>query len=112
MLSGQEVDLAAVRGEPSGPTAIEHADVLVAFADAVMGDDPEALAAARRALEQALGGEGVVDASAVIAMFNVVDRVADAIGIPLDDNATREMREAVGKEVGLEAFHPDLRSAR
>jgi hypothetical protein len=112
MLSGTEVDLAPVRGDAAGDSAIAHAKELVAFVDAVMGDDPEPLRRARAALEAVLGVRGVVDTSAVIAMFNVVDRVADAIGIPLDDNPTREMRETVGKEVGLEAFHPDLRSAR
>ena len=52
-----------------------------------------------------LGAAGVVDTAGVIAAFNVVDRIADSTGIPLDDNGTKEFREAVGKEVGLEAFH-------
>jgi len=112
MLSGTEVDLSAVRGAPADSTAIAHAPELVSFADAVMGGDAAAIAGARRALEAVMGAPAVVDAAAVIAMFNVVDRIADAIGIPLDDNPTREMREAVGKEVGLEAFHPDLRASR
>jgi hypothetical protein len=112
MLSGTEVGLSAVRGDAADTSGIAHAGELVAFADAVMGGDATDIAAARRALAGVLGAQGVVDAAAVIVMFNIVDRIADAIGIPLDDNATREMREAVGKEVGLEAFHPDLRAAR
>lgn len=121
MLSGTEVDLSPVQGRaseasdpPDGRRAagIAHARELVAFADAVMAGDADALADARDALARVLGPSGVVDAAAVIAMFNVVDRVADAIGIPLDEGPTRALREAVGKEVGLEAFHPDLRAAR
>ena len=53
-----------------------------------------------------------MDTAGVIAAFNVVDRIADATGIPIDEGPTKEFREAVGKEVGLEAFHPDLRAAR
>lgn len=112
MLSGDAVDLSLVRGDAAESGAVAHARELVGFADAVMGGERAAIDRAREALREGLGPAGVVDTAAVIAMFNVVDRVADAIGIPLDDNPTREMREAVGKEVGLEAFHPSLRAAR
>lgn len=114
MVKGLEVDLASVRGEtPQGTGAhVAHEGPLVAFTDAVMGRDPDEIARTRSALEAVLGPRGVVDAAGVIAAFNVVDRVADATGIPIDDNAVKDFRESVGKEVGLEAFHPDLRAAR
>jgi alkylhydroperoxidase family enzyme len=100
--AGADVDLSAVNGtdEDGG---IEHGAVLIAFTEAVMGEDDEALAREREALRAALTPAAFVDTCAVIGSFNVVDRVADATGIPLDDMlATRtvEMR----KELELSRF--------
>ena len=39
---------------------------------------------ARRRVREALGDSGFVDASAVIANYSALDRVADATGIPLE----------------------------
>ena len=50
-----------------------------------MGDDEAALARERAALRAVLTPNCFVDVAGVIAAFNVVDRVADSIGIPLDD---------------------------
>ena len=63
-------------------SGVEHGEVLVAFTDAVMARDAEAIERTREQLRGRLGDEGVVDASAVILMFNVVDRIADSTGIP------------------------------
>jgi len=49
-----------------------------------MGDDVGALERQRAALRDVLAPAQIVDAAALIGMFNVVDRVADATGIPLD----------------------------
>ena len=43
-----------------------------------------ALARARVALMTALGPLGLVDAAGVVGLFNAIDRVADATGIPLE----------------------------
>ena len=77
--------------------------MLTRFADAVMGTDNGSLAAARDAIEQALGFEGLVDTSAVISNFQKMDRFADSTGIPLDaatEMASRTMRA----EIGLDEF--------
>ena len=58
--------------------------LLVAFAEAVLGEDASALASARKALIAALGLPGLLDAAAVVGLFNAIDRVADATGIPLE----------------------------
>jgi hypothetical protein len=50
----------------------------------VLGTDDEALGRERLALRAVLSPEAFVDACAVIGAFNVVDRIADATGIPLD----------------------------
>jgi hypothetical protein len=57
---------------------------LVAFADAVLGEQEVALRQARVALAAALGSAGLVDAAGVVGLFNAIDRVADATGIPLE----------------------------
>jgi hypothetical protein len=77
-------DLAVVTGTPVGDAGVPHGDLLVAFAQAVLGDDDAALARARDALMTALGPPGLVDAAGVVGLFNAIDRVADATGIPLE----------------------------
>ena len=56
--------------------------------------------------------EGVTDTAAVITMFNVVDRVADATGIPIDPGLARDMRYAIGSELGMEHLTPEERASR
>ena len=68
-----------------------------------MGDDPARLDTARTAILTEMGPEALVDAAGVAAMFNAVDRVADASGIPVERgtaSATEEMREELGLEAG------------
>ncbi|MBV8334873.1 MAG: hypothetical protein JO358_05385 [Alphaproteobacteria bacterium] len=81
-------DLEAVTGTAEGG-GVPHGGLLIAFAEAVLGEDDAALAEARDALQAALGPAGLVDAAAVVGLFNAIDRVADATGIPLErDKAT------------------------
>ena len=56
-----------------------------------------------QALLEALGPAAFVDACAVIAAFNVVDRIADSTGIPLDD-ALKLMSSEVRAELDLARF--------
>jgi hypothetical protein len=92
------VDLAAVNGAGSD-AGVSHGAQLLAFTEAVMGDDEAALAPERAALSGVLSPECFVDVAGVIAAFNVVDRVADATGIPLDDMmlaVSADLREQLG----------------
>jgi hypothetical protein len=94
-VSGNDVDLSAVNGGDDD-CGVEHGARLLAFTEAVMGDDDEVLARERVALRELLSPEAFVDAAAVIGSFNVVDRIADATGIPLDDMiqaASAEIRD-------------------
>ena len=50
----------------------------------MLADDAQALTRERQALRAVLSPEEFVDVCGVIAAFNVVDRIADATGIPLD----------------------------
>jgi hypothetical protein len=83
---GGEVDLSAVNGGTSGDAGVAHGALLGAFVEAVMGDDEAQRERVRKALRAALSPAAFVDACAVVGAFNVVDRIADSTGIPLDAN--------------------------
>jgi hypothetical protein len=73
----------------------------VAFAEAALGRDAAALLQARSALAARVGNAGVVDAAAVVATFEMMDRIADATGVPLDTPvvaATARLRRDLGVE--------------
>ena len=76
-----------------------HGALLIAFAEAVLGDDDARLSQARPNFRERLGDAALVDAAAVVAFFNAIDRVADATGIPLDPERvpqTADFRIALG----------------
>lgn len=76
-----------------------HARVLIEFAEALLGNSSAQLSRAREAVAQAVGEAGLVDAAAVAANFNSIDRVADATGVPLEDEktiATEDLRDTLG----------------
>ena len=102
--SGQELDYRAVTGgADAGDTGVPAGDRLIAFADAVIDGDAAQLDAARRALADAVGGEGLVDAAGVAGLFNAIDRVADATGAPLEDWKLEET-EDIRSEIGIGEF--------
>ena len=72
-----------------------HGALLTKFAEAVLGDDDQALDEVRGELCAALGDDGLVDTAGIVSTFNGIDRVADACGIPLEDERlemTAELR--------------------
>ena len=85
------------RGEDDG--GIPHGQLLVRFAEAVLGDNEARLDAVRTELRSVLGDAALVDTAAVAALFNAIDRVADATGIPMEDQkieSTADFRETLG----------------
>ena len=84
-------------------TGVENEDVLLDFADAIWGNDSTALDSARDALNRRMGGRAVVEASITAANFGMVDRIANAIGIPLDEQA-RTASTDFRTTLGLEQF--------
>jgi len=97
---GEEVNLTGlVSGADDVDDRVPHGKILVRFAEAIIsGSDPE-LSDARHAVIAAVGGDGFVDAAAVVGNFERMVRVADATGIPLDEmavDATVELRENLG----------------
>ena len=97
------MDLGAVNGSRGSDAGVAHGERLVAFTEAAMGDDPAALDRERAALRALLGPEAFVDACAVIGAFNVVDRIADATGIPLDGMVEATSRD-LRRELDLGRF--------
>jgi hypothetical protein len=102
-VNGVTVDMAAVNGEPATGDGVEHAVELLAFTDAIMDGNDDAIARTRAALRGVLTPEGFVEVAAVIAAFNVVDRIADATGIPLDPMMLA-MSGDVRRELNLTRF--------
>ena len=82
-LSGYKVNIRAII-DPSEGIGIPDGDCLLAFASTVLGTDAEALANARNVLVERLGGEALVAASLIAGNFSRNDRIADAIGIPME----------------------------
>ena len=97
---------AEVNDTPLDPRGITDTDVdplveggrqLVAFVDAVLHNDD--IAAARGSLDRAVGLDAVVDASGVIANFEMMNRIAEGTGIPVGKGSlgrSEEWRALVG----------------
>ena len=95
----QKVDLQRVIGAIDGDGGVPQGDLIVSFAEAVLGDNPNLLTKTRQALSVALGESALVDSAAVAAGFNGIDRVADATGIPIDEErvaSTAILRQDLG----------------
>ena len=97
---GEAVDLwGLVQGADAVDERVPHGKTLAHFAEAVISGSDKALAAARQAVIDAVGGDGFVDAACVVGNFERMVRVADATGIPLDADAvdaTAELRQSLG----------------
>ncbi len=99
-----EIDLQAVAGrEDSAARGIAFGPELMHFAEALARRDGDALARSRAALLQAAGPAVLVDAAGVAANFQRMVRIADAIGIPVDDMQS-ELGRTVREELGLARF--------
>lgn len=97
--AGEEYDLESVNGTVQGDGGVAHGRLLVEFAEAVLGDDDQKLAGIRGGMAGELGSKALVDSAGVVALFNAIDRVADATGTPLEDvKAERsvDFRETLG----------------
>lgn len=84
---------------PEQDIGVPHGDLLLAFAEAIIGTDRAALDTARAALAEALGAEAIAGASAIAGNFTKNDRVANALGIPVDPpvlKGTEDLREQLG----------------
>ena len=103
-LTGQEVEVQAiVDGKAAATSGVAHAEALVLFAEAVLGDDDEALDAARQRVTREVGPGGLLDAACIVGNFERMVRIADGTGIPLD-TPLELLSGDVREELGLAAF--------
>ena len=93
-------DAAAIDAEVD--SGVPDGALLMAFAEAAVADAAD-LDARRQAVLEALNAEALVDAAAVIAIFQAVVKIADATGIPLED-AKAEISAGFRQELGLDEF--------
>lgn len=100
--TGQTFDLRAIV-ESEVMSDVENGYELVAFADALMGKDEEALVRARDYLVRVIGAHGLVEVAAVASNFNQMDRIADSTGIPIDAFA-RGMMDSLWDELDIRSY--------
>ncbi|MDE0155325.1 MAG: hypothetical protein OXS28_06970 [Gammaproteobacteria bacterium] len=74
----------AVDGSNGSDGGVAHGALLSDFATAAVTGDDSALERTRREILNKLGQEELVDAAALVAHYEKMDRIADATGLPLD----------------------------
>ncbi|MDE0513915.1 MAG: hypothetical protein OXI88_19295 [Gammaproteobacteria bacterium] len=74
----------AVDGSNGSDGGVAHGALLSDFATAAVTGDDTALERTRREILNKLGQEELVDAAALVAHYEKMDRIADATGLPLD----------------------------
>ena len=82
---------------------VPHARSLLAFADSAVAFDLVSIRPARAAVLAAVGEAALIDAAAVIAGFNGIVRIADAMGIPLEP-AKAEQTVAWRGPLGIDRY--------
>ena len=85
-----------------GDGNIPHGALLVEFAEAVLDSNEQRLSAIQAEIRAKMGGAALVDAAAIAATFNAIDRVADSTGIRIEDakaEATADIRAVLGINV-------------
>ena len=104
-MTGQSFDLHTITdSSAAADSGVPHAEILVSFAEAVVGMDESTLKNARAQVLNDLGPEALVDAAGIASNFERMVRIADSTGIPLDDflaDTTIELR----RDLGLDQFH-------
>jgi hypothetical protein len=83
--------------------ARSRALILEQFVAAVVGDDPAAAVDARAMVADRLGPDWLVDASAVIANFEMMTRLADGTGARLRPEQIAAATSIIA-DLGLDAF--------
>ena len=89
--------IAEGKGDPLLPGGTE----LIGYVNATL--DRSGVAAAREAVVDALGPAAAVDAAAVTGNFEMMNRIADGVGMPVGPG-TRTSMAATIQELGLDRF--------
>jgi hypothetical protein len=99
--TGGDADITAITREQASDGGVEHGALLIELVDTVI-DEAADPAPPRRRLVAAAGPGLLVEAAAVLGMFHLNDRVADAMGAPLDELMV-DYRRKLGARMGLDA---------
>ena len=101
----KEIDIKQVRTQDNADDGgINCGRELNNFVDGFMSHDEAQLSGARQVLVDVMGAAGMVEAAAVAGNFQRMVRIADAIGIPIDE-ARLELSTGLREELGLNEFH-------
>jgi hypothetical protein len=104
MTTETEIDLQSINGsDEAAAVGIGLGPELIKFAKSAVHHDVEQLAADRQRLLETAGPEVVVDAAGVVANFQRMVRIADSIGIAVDDMES-ELGQEVRRGLELERF--------
>ena len=99
---GARVDVRAITDSSVDPL-VEGGTALVGFVDAVLAGDDLARSITAEAIRSTLGPAGLVDAAGVIGTFSMMNRIADATGIPVGRGAI-ERTEDLRRRTGIDRF--------
>ncbi len=88
------LDVITQGNSSSRDSLIPDSDILVDFAEAIVGGSPEEIKTSRDVLSAHMGDQAMIEAAGVASNFQRMVRIADATGIPLGgfEAASREIR--------------------
>lgn len=96
-MTGNKIDMNVVTGDTATiRNSIDFGDTLVAFSEALVGENDDALDKARSTVIKEMGTEVLIDAAALVGNFQRMVRIANSTGIPLDtpmDVLSEDMQE-------------------
>ncbi len=97
--TGEAFNLAGVTGASDDAIGVPDEALLLELTDAIISRNADDIERLRTAAVETLGAQAALDAIAVASGFNGITKVANATGIPLDDNTaatTVELRVVTG----------------
>lgn len=104
MTTDTEVNLQGVNGDAdAAAVGVEYGKELMLLGEAVASRNLDLLEESRAALLAVAGEAVLVDAAGVAANFQRMVRIADSMGIPVDDMET-DLGKAVRAELNLTRF--------
>jgi len=99
-----EIDLQGVNGDSSAASVgVQYGAELMQFAESFARRDEVEFSNARKILLDTAGEAVLVDAAGVAANFQRMVRIADSMGIPVDDMAS-ELSQSIRSELALNRF--------
>lgn len=101
--TGETFEIGALTSEQDAYVGVAEEAIIGDFIDVALRRDEKMLAEAREALEQRLGSDALVDAAAVFACFQRLNRMADGVGIALDEQMVM-MTAGLRNELAIDTY--------